>query len=72
MFLGETAIVEIWVEGIGKTSFIFGYRILEKNSGRKVVKAKSIQIWYDLKADKKLDIPGEIREVFLKDLNDRV
>lgn len=71
MFLGETAVVEIWIEGVGKTSFVFGYRILGKNNGREIVKAKSVQIWYDLKADKKLEIPQEVREVFLKDLNDR-
>ena len=72
MFLGETAIVEIWVEEVGETSFVFGYRMLVKNSGREVVKAKSVQIWYDLKIDKKLEIPEEVRKIFLKDLNHRV
>ena len=68
LYLGETAVVEIWVERVGNTSFDFGYRIYEKNSGREIVKAKSVQVWYDVRENKKLPIPEDIREVMVKDV----
>ncbi len=68
LYLGETAIVEIWVERVGNTSFDFGYRIYEKNSGREIVKAKSVQVWYDVRENKKLPIPEDIREIMVKDV----
>ncbi len=70
MFLGEIAVVEIWVERVGKTSFDFGYRIYEKNSGREVVRAKSVQVWFDVKANRKVEIPEEVREILLRDLRE--
>ncbi|WP_290902720.1 thioesterase family protein [Ferroglobus sp.] len=68
LYLGETAVVEIWVERVGNTSFDFGYRIYEKNSGREIVKAKSVQVWYDVRENKKLPIPEDIREIMVKDV----
>lgn len=57
LYLGETAVVEIWVERVGNTSFDFGYRIYEKKSGREVVKAKSVQVWYDVRENKNFQFP---------------
>lgn len=68
LYLGETAVVEIWVERVGNTSFDFGYRIYEKNSGREIVKAKSVQVWYDVRENKKLPIPEDVREIMVKDV----
>ena len=70
LYLGETAVVEIWVERVGNTSFDFGYRIYERESRREIARAKSVQVWYDLKKNQKIPIPDEVREVMLKDLRE--
>lgn len=63
MFLGETAVVEMWVGNIGNTSWEFLYRITEKESGREVVRARSVQVWVDLKTNTKMPIPDDVRKV---------
>ncbi len=68
MFIGENAIVEMVVGKIGRTSWEFLYRITEKNSGREVLRAKSVQVW--IKEGKKAEIPDEIREILEKEVGD--
>ena len=63
MFLGETAVVEMWVGNIGNTSWEFLYRITEKGSGREVVRARSVQVWVDLENNTKVPIPEDVRRV---------
>ncbi len=63
MFLGETAVVEMWVGNIGNTSWEFLYRITEKESGREVVRARSVQVWVDLENNTKVPIPEDVRRV---------
>lgn len=63
MFLGETAVVEMWVGNIGNTSWEFLYRITEKESGREVVRARSVQVWIDLENNTKVPIPEDVRRV---------
>ncbi|NOY11725.1 MAG: acyl-CoA thioesterase [Archaeoglobi archaeon] len=63
MFLGETAVVEMWVGNIGNTSWEFLYRITDKASGREVVRARSVQVWVDLKTNTKMPIPEDVRKV---------
>ncbi len=66
MFIGENAIVEMVVGNIGNTSWEFLYRITEKNSGREVLRAKSIQVW--IEDGKKAKIPDEIRSILEKEV----
>ncbi|WP_456369980.1 acyl-CoA thioesterase [Geoglobus sp.] len=63
MFLGETAVVEMWVGNIGNTSWEFLYRITERESGREVVRARSVQVWVDLENNTKVPIPEDVRRV---------
>ncbi len=63
MFLGETAVIEMWVGSIGNTSWEFHYRITEKESGREVVKARSVQVWVDLESNRKMPIPDDVRRI---------
>ncbi|RLI76470.1 acyl-CoA thioesterase [Archaeoglobales archaeon] len=68
LFLGEIVTVNMWVGKIGNTSWEFVYEIKEKETNRLAVKAKTIQVWYDLKQNKKMPIPEDVRKVFEVDL----
>ena len=48
-------------EWIGTRSFAFRYEIREKESGRLVVEADTIQVCYDYGAKKSLPMPDELR-----------
>ncbi|AIY90939.1 acyl-CoA thioesterase [Geoglobus acetivorans] len=63
MFLGETAVVEMGVGEIGNTSWEFVYTIREKKTGREVLRARTIQVWVDLKENKKIPIPDGVKKV---------
>lgn len=68
VFLGEIVTVNVWVSKIGNTSWEFVYELKEKETGRLAVKAKTIQVWYDLKQNKKMPIPEDVRKVLEADL----
>ena len=63
LFMGDIAVVEMWVGEIGNTSWEFFYRITEKRSGREVMRARSIQVWMDKERNKKAPIPERVRRV---------
>lgn len=67
LFLGEVAEVEIKVGNISSSSWEFLYTIREKKSGRVVVEAKSIQVWVDLKENRKMPIPDEVKKILEKE-----
>ena len=58
-FCGEILEVGIRVTKVGGASFEAAYRITEKTSGRLVVEAKSVQVWYDYQTNKVSRIPVE-------------
>ncbi len=68
LFLGEIVNVSIWVSRIGKTSWDFCYELKEKETNRLAVKAKTVQVWYDLDKNKKMPIPDNVRKVLESDL----
>lgn len=41
----------------------------EKETGRLAVKAKTVQVWYDLKQNKKIPIPEDVRRVLESELD---
>ncbi len=63
MFLGDVAEVEIWVGEIGTTSWEFVYSIRDKKKGNEVIRAKTVQVWVDLKSNQKKPIPEEVRMI---------
>jgi acyl-CoA thioester hydrolase len=70
LYLGEIAVVEMWVGSIGESSWEFRYRITEKNSGRIAIEAKTIQVWIDPDKGSKVKIPEKVKEVLEADKAD--
>ncbi|RLI79439.1 acyl-CoA thioesterase [Archaeoglobales archaeon] len=67
LFLGETVTINVWVGKIGNTSWEFFYEVMEKETNRLAVKAKTVQVWYDLKRNRKMPIPDDVRRVLEAD-----
>ncbi len=63
MFLGDVAEVEIRVGEIGTTSWEFIYSIRNKKTGNEVIRARTIQVWVDLKNNQKKPIPEDVRTI---------
>ncbi|MBO8181555.1 MAG: acyl-CoA thioesterase [Archaeoglobus sp.] len=63
--LGDIVKVKMWVGEIGNSSWEFLYSV--EKDGKEVVKAKSVQVWYDLRKNKSKPIPERIREVLEED-----
>jgi len=57
----EVLEVGLRCERIGDKSFDFRYRIQERDSGRVVVEARSVQVCYDYAAKRSIPIPDELR-----------
>jgi acyl-CoA thioester hydrolase len=65
--LEETAVVEMWTGDIGNSSWEFLYKIVEKESSRDILNARTVQVWYDLEKMRSVPIPDNIREILEKD-----
>ena len=57
----EALLLGIRCEWIGEKSFAFAYEIREKQSGRRVVDATSIQVCYDYAAKRSMPVPDDVR-----------
>lgn len=62
--LGETLEVRMRCPWIGRKSFAFEYRVRERNSGRLVIEATTIQVCYDYAAKQSIEMPAELRKQF--------
>ena len=65
--LGDVVRVRMWVGEIGNSSWEFLYSILSEKTSKEVVRAKSVQVWYDLKENKSKAIPEAVRRVLEED-----
>ena len=63
--LGDIVKVKMWVGEVRNSSWEFLYSV--EKDGREVVKAKSVQVWYDFRKNKSKPIPERIREVLEED-----
>ncbi|MCW7493493.1 acyl-CoA thioesterase [Leptospira sp. 2 VSF19] len=61
---GTSIYVETWVSSIGTTSWEFSYEIRDKRTNKVYVKAKTVQVYFDYRAQTKKQIPLD----FLKSL----
>lgn len=61
---GASIFVETWVSSIGTTSWEFSYEIRDKLTNKLYVNAKTVQVYFDYRAQTKKPIPQE----FLKSL----
>ena len=65
-FSGETLMVGIRTRAIGRTSFSSDYQIRERDSGRLVADAQSVQVMYDYKKETKIPVTSEVRAVIAR------
>ena len=59
--VNEVLAIGIRCEWIGTKSFAFAYEIRERETARRVVEARSVQVCYDYGAKKSLAMPQELR-----------
>ena len=59
---GEEIRLGARVESIGGKSFRMSYRASEAASGRLVLEAESVQVWYDYQAEQAVRVPDRFRE----------
>ncbi|NOZ01967.1 MAG: acyl-CoA thioesterase [Deltaproteobacteria bacterium] len=62
-YIKEVLELGIRVTEISRRTFTFEYLIREEKTGRLVVEAESIQVMYDYKAGKTIDVPAEFEEI---------
>jgi acyl-CoA thioester hydrolase len=61
--LGDVVKVRMWVGEIGNSSWEFLYSVERKEDKREVVKARSVQVWYDFKEMRSKPIPIKLKKV---------
>lgn len=60
--------VHTYVSRIGTTSWEFGYEIIDSDTQAIYVKAKSTQVYFDYKIQKKKEIPENFRKNLLSEM----
>ena len=58
---GDELEVRLRLEGFGRTSARYGYEIVAVATGRLVVEAKSVQVWYDYDAGRPVPLTEETK-----------
>jgi acyl-CoA thioester hydrolase len=61
-YLGETLLIGIRVRNPGNKSFYFEYLMQEKASGRLVAEGSSVQVMYDYRQQKSVELNDELRK----------
>ena len=61
--VNEMLEIGIRCDWIGNKSFAFGYEICEKESGRLVVEAATVQVCYDYEAKRSIPVPVELKRM---------
>ena len=59
---GDLLRIDIGVAAIGRTSFTYEYEIVDVPTGRLVVSAKTIQVWFDYDAARSVPISDELKQ----------
>ncbi len=62
--VGDMLDVRIRLDSIGRSSFVFVYQIVNRNDGRIVADARSVQVMYDYTQGKSIRVPDNIRAAF--------
>lgn len=63
---GEVLKINTWLSRLGNKSFDFSYNIVEKETGRLVAEAYSVQVFYDYKENNTIQIPENLKKKFEK------
>lgn len=64
---GDSIYVNTWVSQIGNSSWEFSYEIKNQKTDVLYVKAKTVQVYFDYRAQTKLPIPKEFRSCLEKE-----
>jgi acyl-CoA thioester hydrolase len=62
---GDVLDVSIWTSSIGNSSFVWDYEMRNSKTSELIAAGKTIQVYYDYKAEKSLPVPPDIREKLL-------
>lgn len=60
---GDELEVRLSLEGFGRTSATYSYQIIHVATGRLVVDAKTIQVWYDYDAERPKELSVDLRKI---------
>ncbi len=60
-FFGDELEVGVRVSSVGNSSFRLYYEVREKNTGRLVATAETVQVMYDYEKGQKIAVPDELR-----------
>ena len=63
---GDELEVRLMLDRFGRTSAAYSYEVVDVPSGRLVVNAKSVQVWYDYRAKKPAVLSEELKEVLAR------
>jgi acyl-CoA thioester hydrolase len=61
----DAVVVGIRVSSIGNSSFEFHYNIFEERSRRLIAEARSIQVMFDYKSNRKISMPDAVKDRLL-------
>jgi len=59
---GDELEVRLMLDSFGRTSATYSYEVVDVPSGRVVVNAKSVQVWYDYHAKKPVMLSPDLKE----------
>jgi acyl-CoA thioester hydrolase len=60
---GDELEVRLILEGFGRSSATYAYEIVHVATGRLVVAAKTVQVWYDYGAQKAVPLSDELKDM---------
>lgn len=60
---GDLLDVRVALEGMGRTSFTYQYEIVTVPDGRVIASARTVQVMFDYRASKPIEIPAEFRKM---------
>jgi acyl-CoA thioester hydrolase len=58
---GDELEVRLNLEGFGRTSMTYSYEIVDLRTGKPVVTARSVLVWYDYEAARPIPLPADTR-----------
>jgi acyl-CoA thioester hydrolase len=61
--VGQTLLVHLRTVAIGRKSYEFEYLITDKVSGAAAACGRSVQVYYDYRAERTVEVPTELREM---------
>jgi acyl-CoA thioester hydrolase len=64
--LGDEIEISVWTSSVGNTSFIWTYEMKNGKTGEIVAYGKTIQVYFDYRANRSLPVPEDVRKKLLQ------